>query len=502
MSQDYDLVIIGGRVIDPESGLDAVRNVGVKDGTIAIVTEQEIQGKETIDATGHVVAPGFIDMHHHNVPVPFGQKLALRDGITTPLELEGGVDPVDGWYAALDGKSQTNYGASTGVIPIRERVLNPNYKTSFAGDWVYDALGAPGTPESLTFTWSTKTATPEQIEKIGRMLEEGLQQGSVGVGYAVGYMVAGATTAESLICQQLAGKYGQAVYLHARFSGQMPPTSGLLGILEMMGPQEIYGGGLVVQHMTAQTLNDTPRALEMIDNARAKGIQVVAEIYPYNYGASIVGADYLHPDNYGPNMGRDYKDIIETSTMKPLTKERYEEMIKTNPMTSIMFYNATDETVFQAIAHPNSVIGSDAFAYTIRESGKAAIDWDTPYDAVNGHPRGAGTHATVLAWVREKKIDIPLSLAVSKMSFMIADFLEQNGVPQMADKGRIQEGKDADITIFDPETVRQNATMKDGGLPSTGIPYVLVNGTVVVKDSKVLKGVYPGKPVRGSATVA
>jgi N-acyl-D-glutamate deacylase len=101
--------------------------------------------------------------------------------------------------------------------------------------------------------------------------------------------------------------------------------------------------------------------------------------------------------------------------------------------------------------------------------------------------------------VREKKVDIPLSLAVSKMSFMIARYLEDNGVPQMANKGRIQVGRDADITIFDPETVQQNATMKDGGLPSTGIPHVLVNGTVVVKDSKVLKDVFPGKPVYGSA---
>jgi N-acyl-D-aspartate/D-glutamate deacylase len=88
------------------------------------------------------------------------------------------------------------------------------------------------------------------------------------------------------------------------------------------------------------------------------------------------------------------------------------------------------------------------------------------------------------------------------MTYMIAEFLEDNGVPQMADKGRIQEGKDADITIFDPETVQDNATMKDGGLPSTGIPYVLVNGTVVVRDSETVDNVFPGKPVRGSATVA
>jgi len=239
-------------------------------------------------------------------------------------------------------------------------------------------------------------------------------------------------------------------------------------------------------------------ALELFDAARAKGVQVIGEIYPYNYGASIVGADYLVPDNYGPNMGREYKDIIETANLQPLTKERYEELVKTAPMTSIMFYNATEETVYEGLAHPTTVVGSDAFPYTVRDTGKTALDWDTPYDAVNGHPRGSGSHARMLALTREKKVDIPLSLAVSKMTYMIARFLEDNGTPQMADKGRVQEGKDADITIFDPDTVTDNGTMKQGGLPSTGIPYVVVNGTVVVKDSKVLKGVFPGEPIYGS----
>jgi len=278
----------------------------------------------------------------------------------------------------------------------------------------------------------------------------------------------------------------------------MPPTSGILGFMEMMAPQEVYGGGIVFQHMHAQALSDTVPALKLFDDARAKGIHVIGEIYPYNYGGTIVGADYLHPDNYGPNMGREYKDIIEVSNLKPMDKARYDELMKSAPMTAVMFYNAKEEDLYTGLAHPTTVLGSDAFPYTVRETGETAYDWGVPYDAVNGHPRGAGSHARLLALTREKKVDIPLSLAISKMTYMIAQFLEDNGVPQMADKGRIQEGKDADITIFDPETVTDNATMKDGGLPSSGIPYVVVNGTVIVKDSKVLKDVFPGQPVYGS----
>jgi N-acyl-D-aspartate/D-glutamate deacylase len=171
--------------------------------------------------------------------------------------------------------------------------------------------------------------------------------------------------------------------------------------------------------------------------------------------------------------------------------------MKTAPSTSIMFYNATEETVYNGLANPNTVLGSDAFPFTVRDTGETAIDFDVDPSTVNGHPRGAGAHARLLALARDKKVDIPLMTAISKMTYMIAKFLEDNGVPQMAKKGRIQEGMDADISMFDPDTVTDNSTMKDGGLPSTGIPHVVVNGQVVVKDSKVLD-VFAGQPIYGS----
>ena len=492
--EDLDLVILNGRVMDPESKLDAQRNVGVKDGKIVAVTEQAIKGSETIDAKGHVVAPGFIDTHHHNVLTPFGQKLALRDGITTPLELEGGVMPVGEWYDSMEGKSQTNYGATAGVMGARETVLNPKFK-SIVGASMND-LDQPKIT-GATMNWSTKVATDAEIEKVLALVEQGVKEGALGVGLTTGYMVDGITSRETYGVQAIAGKYGLLLGLHGRFSGQDQGASGMLGTDEQLAAVLAGGGGLIVQHMTAQCLALTPYCQEMIDKAYAKGHQVVSEIYPYSYGATIVGADYLHPDNYKNNMGHDYGDIVEIATMKPLTKARYEKLVKAAPFTNVTFKNATEETVAQALKHPTSLVGSDAFPYAMKSDGSFVKDWDTPYDAVNGHPRGAGTHAVVLQMVREKNL-MPLMLALSKMTYMPAKFLQDNGVPQMAHKGRLQVGADADITVFDPDTVKQVATPANGGLPSTGIPYVVVNGTVVVKDSKVLKDVYPGRPIRNA----
>jgi hypothetical protein len=491
-ARDYDLVILNGRVMDPESGLDAVRNVGVKDGKIAVVTKKAITGKESIDASGHVVAPGFIDTHSHNVPTPLGQKLALRDGVTTPLELEMGVLPVNAWYQSMEGKSQTNYGATASVQGAREMVLNPAYKPT-DGATINDVQLATYT--HFTMNWSKTVATDDQVDQILRFVDEGLKQGALGVGYTPGYMVSGVRSEEGIGAQKLAGKYGRFVAMHGRFSGQQPPNDGLLGTLQQLGAAATYGGGLIVQHMTAQTLKETQAAQALIDDAANRGIPVVSEIYAYTYGGTIVAADYLQPDNYQKNMGHDYGDIVSLTNMQPLTKETYEKLVKTAPTTNVTFENATQEDLYWALAHPTSIIGSDAFPYTARSDGSFAQDWDTPYDSVNSHPRGAATHARILRLVREENL-MPLMLAISKMSHLPDKFMEENRVAQMANKGRIQEGKDADITIFDSATVKDNATKKDGGLPSTGIPYVVVNGTIVVKDSKVLKGVFPGRPIR------
>ncbi len=491
-SQEYDLVILNGRVMDPETNLDAVRNVGITGGKIVAVTEEPIQGETTIDATNHVVAPGFVDTHNHNVLTPFGRKLALRDGITTQLELEAGVMPVGKWYESMEGKSQINFGATASILGARETVFNPRFK-SVNGATINDLQSAEQTGSDMQ--WSSRVANEDEINQILELIEEGLKQGALGVGHVPGYMSESVTAQECYGAQVLAAKYGRFVSMHGRFSSQQPPVTGILAIEEQLGAVAAEGGGLIVCHMTAQTLGLTSQALRLIDSAHDRGHAVIAEIYGYTYGSTIVAADYLRPDNYQNNMGRTYSDIINLETMEPLTKETYEQLVETAPSTKVTFENATKADLYLALAHPTTIIGSDAFTYLLKEDGSVAEAWDTPYDAVNGHPRAAGTHARILRLVREENL-MPLMLAISKMTYMPARFLQENGVPQMAYKGRIQAGADADITIFDPDTVKDEATPAAAGLPSSGIPYVIVSGTVVVEDSKVLKDVSPGQPVR------
>lgn len=493
--EDFDLVILNGSVMDPESKLDAVRNVGVKDGKIVAVTEQTIEGTETIDAAGHVVAPGFIDGHVHTVDIPLGQKALLRDGVTTTLDLEAGAMPVRRWYEDLRGKSQTNYGATVSAAGARTATFDPSYlRKTQSSSIVYDMFSGV----KVTGDTYTRVPTDAEIDKILGLVDQGLKEGALGVGPPMGYMVDGFTSQEIVGAQRLAGKYKRFSHVHTRFSSQTSPTSGILAFQEAIASAGAFGGGVIIAHFTAQALKLTEAAIQYVDELRAGGVPVVLEVYPYNYGAAGngVGADYLKPDNYQKNMGRTYSDIINTATGEKLTKESYEALLKKNPYAPVLFYNATEEDMLKGVAHPSVLIGCDCFPFTDKD-GKFVSDWDTPFEEANTHPRSVGAHGKVLRLSREKKL-LPLMTAISKMSYQWADFLEKNGVPQMANKGRIKVGADADITIFDPKTVRDNSSLDKGNnaLPTTGIPYVVVNGTVVVKDSTVLKGVYPGRPIR------
>lgn len=499
-AQDYDLVIANGRVMDPETGFDQIANVGISDGKIVKISSKELVGAKVVNAEGHVVAPGFIDGHVHYIDSPFGIRLGLRDGLTTPLDLEAGLFDTDEWYAFKEGKSQANYGATASLLAARLGTFNPEF-VSENGAVTNDFFSG----KDFGADYIKRIATPEEVQKILDRLDMNLKQGALGVGTTIGYMSDAVTSDELIGLRKLVSKYGRFSHDHVRFMSQAPPMSGMLATQEVVDPAIVYGGGCIVAHYHATSAGQMPLIEAYIERVRAEGYPVILEIYPYNYGAAGNGvqADYLRPANYKRNMGRSYGDIVDQLTGKPLDKETYERLVKEEPTHPVYLYHAPEEMVINGVANPNILIGSDAFPYFNRETGKQAVEWDLPFEKAAGHPRGAGTRAKVLRLQREGKLgDLTLMQTISKMSYLWADYLGNNGIEAMKKKGRIQEGCDADIVVFDPETVTDNSDLPldKNCLPSTGIPYVVVSGVVVVDDSKVLKDVFPGKPVRAAIT--
>ncbi len=487
MAQDYDLVILNGRVMDPETMFDAVRNVGIKDGMIAVITKEAITGQQTIDAAGLVVAPGFIDTHFHSQD-GLGMKMAARDGVTSPLSLEAGAWNIDAWYTQKEGKWPLNFGASASHERAREIVLD-----GMAFDGPVDSIslfndrtkaGSDGTSG-----WSVTRSNLDQMNEISQLLDEQLRQGALGVASLTGYAREGITTYELFEVQRAAARYGRMFSSHQRFHGNNKNPQGALGFDEMFTNAFLLDAPLMVCHNNDADWWEIEEKLQM---ARAKGLNMWSEYYPYAAASSEVGADYVAPEIWEDNMGYTYDHTIyDPDQDKYLTKDEVLQMRKDNPdHTVILFVEARKIWMPYWLKMPHMTGASDAMWM---DGGR---DADFPFEKYAGHPRTPGTRGKILRMARET--DVPLMFTLSQLSYWSAKHLGDTGLEAMKVRGRIQEGMVADITIFDAEKVQDNSTYKTGeqGLPTTGIPYVIVNGTIVVKDSEFQQGVFPGQPIR------
>src|SRR5467141_3404556 len=210
----YDIVIANGNVMDPESGLDAVRSVGISAGQIRAISSEALKGKQTIDAQGLVVAPGFIDLHEHGQE-PRNYQFQARDGVTTSLELEAGTDDVDKWYAVREGKALINFGVSVGHIPVRMRVMHDPGTFLPTGDAAH------------------REATAQELRAIDQGMERGLKRGALAVGMGINYTAA-ATHDEILEVFRIAAAARSSVHVHLRHAGLKEPTTGLVGLQEVV----------------------------------------------------------------------------------------------------------------------------------------------------------------------------------------------------------------------------------------------------------------------------
>ena len=496
MAADYDVVINNGRVMDPETNFDGVRNVGVKDGKIVAITEDAIKGKETIDAKGHVVAPGFIDSHQHATD-PFSRKVNLRDGLTTMMDFEAGAGDIAKWYAEAEGKTQANYGMVVLALLARASVLDGPEIVADANDMggLFPLVGRAAEKaqkEGRKPGWTATLPNKEEMTQIMAYVDEGLRQGALGVGIPVGYMTTGVTQYEVYKYQELASKYGRISNAHVRFAGVRPPTEGQLGIQEMLANAMVLDAPFLASHLNSNM--DWEYTIPLINDAREKrGAKVWGEVYPYAAGGTIASTDIITESGMA-QMNITYSDVSNLDGTR-WDKAMYDDVRKNDPGRMILIFNNSPEDIAKWMAQPSVTVVSDGVAIVDEKS--EYYPWDSPYEGKTVHPRSAGTRAKVLRMVREDK-NMSLMEAISKMSYLHAKYFDElGGISQFRTKGRVQVGADADIVVFNPDTVTDNSTYEPGmgALPSTGIPYVLVNGVVVVKDSTVLK-VFPGKPIR------
>jgi N-acyl-D-aspartate/D-glutamate deacylase len=458
-AQQYELVLDGGRVMDPETGLDAVRNVGIRDGKIVRISSEALRGRRVIDAHGLVVAPGFIDLHQHGQELE-SQRVKALDGVTTALELEIGAPDVAQFLKAKDGHSLIHYGTSASHVAARAL-----------------AFGAPLPPGEILPKSGPATdqpATPEQIEAMRERLRAELDAGALAVGMGIQY-TPGATRLEVIDVFRLAAERRLPVYTHMRSSGRIEPGSAIEATSEVIGVAAVTGASLHIVHINSTCARDAMECLAMIEGARARGLDVTTEAYPYIAGMTFINSAVFNP-GWREKMGIDYSDLVIPNTGEHLTKERFDELHNSSTPQTVLIFSNTQEMVDKVIPHPLVMIASDG---------------------IPGHPRNAGTYSRVLAQYVREKGTITLMDALRKMSLMPAEMLERS-TPAALQKGRLQEGADADIVVFDATTITDRSTFAKPMEPSVGVRYLVVSGTIVVDEGKIVPDVSPGRALLGA----
>ncbi len=458
----YDIVLKGGRVIDPETGLDAVRNVGIRGDTIAGVSTDPLEGKRIIDASGLVVSPGFIELHQHGFEKESYRTMAL-DGVTTALELEIGVPDIERFRAAHSGQALINFGASASYLSSRLKAWNLPVPPSLFGP------EAAVNPKSGAVT--NDAATPEQLDRVVARLRSEVEAGALGIGIGLEY-APGTTRHELIEVFRLAKSLEVPLFVHARSSGLKEPGSGIESVIELVGAVAVTGASLHIVHVNSTCMKDAPECIAMMAGARERGLDVTTEAYPYTAGMTLINSALFNP-GWREKRGLDYGDLEVPETGERLTKEKFDELHNATESRLILIHTNPDSVVDAVMAQPAVMVASDG---------------------IRLHPRGAGTRARTLSrYVRDQK-SLSLVDAVAKMSLLPAQRLEQL-TPVAKRLGRIQQGARADITVFDPATVQDHATFRAPTERSTGMRYVLVAGTLVVGGGQIVDGVAPGQPL-------
>ncbi len=448
-TRNFDLVILNGRVMDPETGYDQVANVGLADGRIQVITTARIRGRQTIDATGHIVAPGFIDILSSIAPRRKAHEDKAADGVTTAIGLHGG--PLD-VQAYVEGQK-----AARPVV---------NYAATLSHSRVRNAVGIRD---------RYAAAAPEQIPEMKRIARETILDGALGVGFGLNY-TPGASYEETFAMFEVAGEFGAMAAPHARYKGNVSPFTMSLATMEMLAMAAATGASLQMIHLISSTVGSAPLSIALIEGAAARGVDVGFDFHVWTRNQTSLQSA-LYDEGWQERFGGvDYSCLYVSATQENLTEERFFELRSRPGSLSVQCEFIPEEEIVMGIRSPLGVISSD---------GGGLVEG-------TGHPRSIGTFARFLGrYVRDQEV-VSWMEGIRRISLLPAQRVEK-AAPAMRRKGRLQAGMDADITIFDPATIRERATYAEPDQRSAGIPWVIVNGEVVIARGVAVESAAPGR---------
>ncbi len=444
----FDIVIKNGILIDPEQLTRRMGHLGIKNGRIAAITQQEIQGTVEIDATERIVSPGFIDIHGHVDLDAYCGELSLRQGITTTVGGNCGLSPVDieAFFTAHETNGfMINQAEMIGhSISLREKV------------GAHDPL---------------QPATPEQLAQMVHMVEKAFEDGACGLSLGLAY-APGSSNDEVYQLSKLAARYGRVVAVDTR----MKTGIDMYSLVEVIDIARQTGARVQISHLVYQYgTGVVDEALAVINRARADGLDIRFDSGMYTEWATHIGAVLFNEDSLELN-GWKLEDILVITGKyngQRLTPEIYQELRSLAPHTAVVVLTGIEEEIYLALTHPYGMPSTDTGAYAPGE----------------GHPQIAGSFPRYFRKLVGERYELTIMEAIRKATLLPAETLGFHS------KGRLRVGMDADLVVFDIKGIMDKAEF---GLPDAmpeGIDYVLINGKLVLDKGELVE-TGAGQPVR------
>jgi N-acyl-D-aspartate/D-glutamate deacylase len=481
------LVLKGGRVIDPGTGRDEVTDLRIENGKVSAVGP-DLQGDVTIDVTGLVVGPGFVDLHSHVHSIA-GQRLQAFDGVTSALELEAGLGPVSKAYehAAQEGRL-LHYGFAASWGQARGQVLagipmEPD---------IASCLGLLGLPE-----WQRSSTLAERGQWL-EILRRELEDGALGIGVLMGYAPE-TDPAEYVEVGRLAAEAGVATFTHVREIVESNPDTPVDGSTEVAIVAAETGAHMHHCHVNSTSRRHIDRVLTTIAKSQAEGSRVTVEAYPYGAGSTAVGAFFLAPERLGA-WGLTPSSIVLVPSGERIADEaRLRQVRAEAPGTPcILEYlderDATDAALLaRSLEFPDSVVASDAMPVFFADGSHETTQWPLPPGG-STHPRTAGTFTKAIRMMVRESEKWSWLEAFRRCSYLPARVLDF--APAAQGKGHLGVGADADVVVLDPNAVTDLATYLAPTTLSAGVRHLLVAGTPVIRDGSLVPDAFPGQAVR------
>jgi len=435
----FDIVIIGGLLIDPETRTRCIGNVGINDGKIAIITQEDIQGSQEFHVPGRVVCPGFIDMHGHVDLDEYCGELSLKQGITTTVGGNCGLSPLDihSFFAVQEEQ---------GFIINQAELIGHSMS-------LREAVGAID---------PLKPATAEQLSQMEYLVEKAFEEGACGLSLGLSY-APGTSNHEMINLSKIAARYGRIIAVDTR----MITGIDMYSLVEVIDIARQTGARMQVSHLVYQYGTGVmDEALAVIDRARADGIDIRFDSGMYTQWATHIGA-VLFSEEYMELNGWKLEDILVITGKyngQRLTMEIYCDLRANDPHAAVVVFTGIEEEIYMALDHPYAMPSTDTGSYAPGE----------------GHPQIAGSFPRYFRKMVVERYQLNLIEAVCKATLLPAQTLGFNS------KGRLQQGMDADIVVFDIHHINDKA---DFGLPDAspeGIDYVFINGKVALDHGNII----------------